>query len=66
MTWFTVQATYAGYYGNIVSVEAETLDEALRKAIEVANQDPNWKSGGSLRPDSRRCVLRRPGRGPVG
>ena len=44
MTWFTVQAGYAGYFANTVSVEADTLDEALEKAIEVANQDPNWKS----------------------
>ena len=44
MTWYSVQASYAAYYGNTVSVEAETLEEALEKAIEVANQDPNWKS----------------------
>ena len=44
MTWFTIQAAYAAYHANTVSVEAETLEEALEKAIEVANQDPNWKS----------------------
>ncbi len=44
MTWYTVQASYPAYYANTVSVEAETLDEALEKAIEEANQDPNWKS----------------------
>ena len=44
MTWFTVQAIYAGYFANTVSVEADTLEEALENAIEVANQDPNWKS----------------------
>ena len=44
MTWFTVQCAYAGYFANTVSVEAETPDEALEKAIEAANQDPNWKS----------------------
>ena len=44
MTWYTVQAAYAGYFANTVSVEAETPDEALEKAIEAANQDPNWKS----------------------
>ncbi len=43
MTWYTVQASYAAYHANTVSVEAETLEEALEKAIEVANQDPNWK-----------------------
>ena len=44
MTWYTVQAAYAGYFANTVSVEANSLEEALEKAIEVANQDPNWKS----------------------
>ena len=44
MTWFTIQAAYAGYFANTVSVEADTIEEALEKAIEVANQDPNWKS----------------------
>ena len=44
MTWFTVQCAYAGLFANTVSVEAETPDEALEKAIEAANQDPNWKS----------------------
>ena len=41
---FTVQCGFAAYHANTVSVEAETLEEALEKAIEVANQDPNWKS----------------------
>ena len=41
---FTVQCGFAAYHANTVSVEAETLEEALKKAIEVANQDPNWKS----------------------
>ena len=44
MTWYTVQASYAAYHANTVSVEADTLEEALEKAIEVANADPNWKS----------------------
>ena len=41
---FTVQCGFPAYYGNTVTVEAETLDEALEKAIEAANDDPNWKS----------------------
>ena len=44
MTWYTVQASYPGYFANTVTVEADTLDEALEKAIAVANDDPNWKS----------------------
>ena len=44
MTWYTVQCAYAGFFANTVSVRAETPDEALEKAIEAANQDPNWKS----------------------
>ena len=44
MTWYMVQACYPAYHANTVSVEAETLDEALEKAIEAANDDPNWKS----------------------
>ena len=44
MTWYTVQACYPAYHANTVSVEADTIEEALEKAIEVANDDPNWKS----------------------
>ena len=44
MTCFTVQCGYPAYYANTVSIEADTLEEALEKAIELANQDPNWKS----------------------
>ena len=43
MTWYTVQTAYAGYFANTVNIEADSLEEALEKAIEVANQDPNWK-----------------------
>ena len=41
---FTVQCGLTAYHANTVSVEAETLEEALEKAIEAANDDPNWKS----------------------
>ena len=44
MTWYTVQVCYPAYHANTVSVEAETLEEALEKAIEAANDDPHWKS----------------------
>lgn len=44
MTWYTVQCSYPAYYANTVSVQAGTPGEALEKAVEEANQDPNWKS----------------------
>ena len=41
---WTVQAGYAAWYANTVTVEADTLDEALEKAIEAANEDSSgWK-----------------------
>ena len=44
MTAYTVQCGFPSYHANTVTVEADTLEEALEKAIEVANQDPHWKS----------------------
>ena len=44
MTWYTVQAANAGYFANTVTVEADTLEEALQRAIEKANDNPGWKS----------------------
>ena len=44
MTHFTVCCGYASHYHNTVTVEADTLDEALEKAIEQAGDDPHWKS----------------------
>ena len=42
---WTVQAGYAAWYANTVTVEADTLDEALEKAIEAANEDAaGWRS----------------------
>ena len=41
---FTVQCSYAGYYANTVTVEAETLEEALERAIETANDSDAWRS----------------------
>ena len=45
MSWaWTVQAGYAAWYANTVTVEADTLDEALEKAIEDANEDAaGWR-----------------------
>ena len=43
MTYFTVCCGYASHYHNTVTVEADTLDEALEKAIEQAGDDPHWK-----------------------
>ena len=43
---FTVQCGYATWFHNTVTVEAPTLEEALDKAIEAANEDPaGWRSG---------------------
>ena len=40
MTYFTVCCGYASHYHNTVTVEADTLDAALEKAIEQAGDDP--------------------------
>ena len=42
MTHFTVQCSYAAYYGHDITVEADTLDQALEKAIAEANALPDW------------------------
>ena len=44
MTQYTVCCGYASHYHNTVTVEADTLDEALEKAIAQAGDDPHWKS----------------------
>ena len=41
---FTVQCGYAGYFARTVTVEADSLDEALDKAIEAANRSDAWRS----------------------
>ncbi len=41
---FTVQCGYAAYHANTVTVEAETLEEALEKAVEAANGSDAWRS----------------------
>ena len=41
---YTVQCGYSAHFANTVTVEAETLEEALDKAIETANADDAWRS----------------------
>ena len=41
---WTVQCGYHAHFANTVTVEAATLDEALEKAIETANDSEAWKS----------------------
>ena len=43
---YTVQCGYTAHFANTVTVEAETLEEALEKAIETANADDAWRSTG--------------------
>ena len=46
---WTVQCAYMSHVANTVTVEADTLEEALDKAIEAANEDPaGWKSTGHV------------------
>ena len=44
MNRYTVCCGNASHYHNTVTVEADTLGEALEKAIEQAGDDPHWKS----------------------
>ena len=44
MTHYTVCCGYASHYHNTVTVEADSLEAALEKAIEQAGDDPHWKS----------------------
>ena len=44
MTHFTVQCAYAAYYSNTVTVEANTLADALEKAVSTANESSAWSS----------------------
>ena len=45
---WTDQCGYTAHFANTVTVEAETLEEALEKAIETANADDPWRSTGRL------------------
>ncbi len=44
MKTFTVQLSYAAYYFREEVVEAETLEDALDKAVTQANENANWSS----------------------
>jgi hypothetical protein len=44
MNTFTVQLSYAAYYFREEVVEAETLEDALDKAVAQGNDSPNWSS----------------------
>ena len=41
---FTAQCSYAGYWCLTVTVEGDTLEEALEKAIATANESEGWRS----------------------
>ena len=42
---FTIQCSYSSHHANTVTVEADTLEEALEKALEATNEDPDgWRS----------------------
>ena len=42
---FTIQCSYSSHHANTVTVGADTLEEALEKALEAANEDPDgWRS----------------------
>ena len=41
---YTVQCGYAAYHDSVRTVEASSIEEACRLAIEEANQDSAWKS----------------------
>ena len=41
---WTVQCGYMAHFANTVTVEAASLEEALEKAIETANDDDAWRS----------------------
>ena len=45
---WTVKCGHTVHFANTVIVEAETLEEAIEKAIETANVDDAWRSTGRL------------------
>ena len=64
---FTVQAGYSTHYANTATVEADTLEEALEKAIEAANQNPDgWRSTDHVTDSFVDAVCQGADRGPMG
>ena len=41
---WTVQLAYAAYFGATVTVEAETLEQAIPAAIREADDNERWKN----------------------
>ena len=44
MGTYTVQCSYAAYFTNVVTVEAESPEAACAKAVAVADNHPGWDS----------------------
>ena len=66
MTHYTVCCGYASHYHNTVTLEADTLDEALEKAIEQAGDDPHWKSADYCGPTFVEALAEGDGCRPLG
>lgn len=43
---WTVRCGYAARFADTLTVQAETLEEALEKAVEAARTDENWRETG--------------------
>ena len=43
MSPYTVQCSFASYDAQIVTVEADNIEDACHKAIALANNSSNWK-----------------------
>ena len=74
---WTVQCGYTAYFASTLIVEAETLEEALEKAVETARTDEDWRADRPLQqvfswmPSARasmpiQAIRTRPGRSPTG
>ena len=43
---WTVRCGYTAYFAGTIIVDAETLEEALEKAVETARTDEDWRATG--------------------